>query len=67
MRPICSVVLPDRLLPVEGYLMMYVDRALFFVFMLAVAFLLLIVAVIRRNFYITEIPEVESLESLESD
>ena len=47
--------------------MMYVDRSLFFVFMLAVAFLLLIVAVIRRNFYITEIPEIESLESSESD
>ena len=47
--------------------MMYVDRSLFFVFMLAVAFLLLIVAVIRRNFYITEIPEIESLESSDSD
>ena len=47
--------------------MMYVDRALFFVFMLAVAFLLLIVAVIRRNFYITEIPEIESQESSDSD
>ena len=47
--------------------MMYVDRSLFFVFMLAVAFLLLIVAVIRRNFYITEIPEIKSPESSESD
>ena len=46
---------------------MYADRALFFVFMLVVAFLLLVVATIRRNFYITEIPELESLESSESD